>query len=401
MSLQSQSTVAEIQGYYGSLNIAERVLQAIWKNRDFNHKHLFTFRGEALEILDPGDWNHQEGPDFRGARLKIGNKAITGDVEVHLYAKDWVQHRHTEDQNFDHVVLHVTLFDSPRIRSEPPHRLVLLPYLKEDIESLLTRYMLKNTFDPDGLNERWIVEFLGMNDPHEQHRLLLEKSRHRWEQKLRYARERLKTGGWKQTCHQSMMEVLGYRRNRVPMHELSLEYPLEPKSSGWDPETVFKEKKGRWKLSGSRPGNHPLKRLRSYRRMLDHDPNWPEALLLSALSFLGSVEFDGLEIELSQMKKLRVMLRLGDFLETLQQKIFVNEIGGTRIHTMVCDAFLPLLSVNAALDLFPFWFLWQAGDYPDQLKHIILESRLRGIRGSVQCNGWLQGLLQFGFESMP
>ena len=401
MSLQAQNTVAEIQGYYGSLNIAERVLQAIWKNRDFNCKNLLTFRGESLEIIDPGEWNHQEGPDFRNASLKIEGKTVQGDVEVHLYAKDWVQHRHSSDPNFSCVVLHVTLFDSPKVRMEPPHRIVLLPYLKEDIESLLTRYMLKNTFDPDGMRERWIVEFLSIEEPAVQHQLLLEKSRHRWEQKLRYARERLKNSDWKQTCHQSMLEVLGYRRNRIPMHELSLEYPLKSKSNAWEPQTLFRTKQGQWKLSGCRPGNHPLRRLQSYRQVIDHDSEWPESLLLYALNFFGSIEFDNLALDLPKMKRFRMMLRLGDFLENVQQRSFAGVIGGTRIHTLICDALLPLLAEKTALDLFPFWFLWQAGDYPDQLKHIIVESQLCEVRGSVQCNGWLQGLLQYGFESIP
>lgn len=401
MLLQAQNSVAEIQGYYGSLNIAERVLQSIWKNREFDENRLFTFRGESLEIIDPGEWNHLEGPDFKNARFRIGGGPVSGDVEIHLYAKDWLRHQHSRDPNYDRVVLHVTLFDSPDIRSEPLHRIVLLPYLEEDLESLLTRYMLKNSSDPDGIREKWIVDFLGMDDPVEQHRLLVDKARIRWELKLRYARQRLAGVGWRQSCHQFILEGLGYRRNRIPMHELSLEHPLERKENLWNPEVLFQKKREKWKLRGCRPGNHPLKRLQSYSRIVERDSTWPEVLLFFALIYFGSATSKSIDLDLSQMKKTRVALKLGDFLKEIQKEIIGNEIGGTRIHTLVCDAFLPLIAANTAMNLFPFWYLWQAGDYPDQLKLIICESRLRESKGSVQCNGWLQGLLQLGFESMP
>jgi hypothetical protein len=399
MPLQAQNTVAEIQGYYGSLNIAERVLQSVWRNREFDQRRLSTFRGEPVEIIDPGEWNHLEGPDFRNARLRIGGTPVDGDVEIHLYAKDWVRHHHSRDPNYDRVVLHVTLFNSPDIRSEPRHRIVLLPFLEEDLESILARYMLENSFDPEGTREKWIKEFLGKNDPLEQHRLLVDKARIRWQQKLRYARQRLAREEWRQACHQYMLEGLGYRRNRIPMYELSLEYPLKRRENLWQAEDLFQKKREQWKLRGCRPSNHPMKRLQSYQRIVERDSNWPEVLLFNALICFGSVGCKTIHMDRSQMKKLRSALKLREFLKSIREEVFANEIGETRIHTLVCDVFLPLIAVNTSMDLFPFWYLWQAGDYPDQLKRIILESRLKKIKGSVQCNGWLQGLLQLGFES--
>jgi len=35
-----------------------------------------------------GAWNLQGGPDFRGARLVLDGREITGDVEVHFHTAD-------------------------------------------------------------------------------------------------------------------------------------------------------------------------------------------------------------------------------------------------------------------------------------------------------------------------
>ena len=86
--------------------MTEQLLQYTWKHRLFTTP-LLTTRGERLEVLDPGLWNHDSGPDFFNAKIIIGGQEWVGNVEVHLKSSDWLRHGHQEDRAYDNVVLHV------------------------------------------------------------------------------------------------------------------------------------------------------------------------------------------------------------------------------------------------------------------------------------------------------
>lgn len=86
--------------------MTEQLLQYTWKHRLFPTP-LLTTHGERLEVLDPGLWNHDAGPDFFNAKIIIGGQEWVGNVEVHLKSSDWLRHGHQEDKAYDNVVLHV------------------------------------------------------------------------------------------------------------------------------------------------------------------------------------------------------------------------------------------------------------------------------------------------------
>ena len=48
---------------------SERLLQAVWFHQRINRRELKTIDGRAVQVLHPGFWNHEAGPDFRGALL--------------------------------------------------------------------------------------------------------------------------------------------------------------------------------------------------------------------------------------------------------------------------------------------------------------------------------------------
>lgn len=86
--------------------MTEQLLQYTWKHRLFPTP-LLTTRGKRLEVLDPGLWNHDSGPDFFNAKIIIDGQEWVGNVEVHLKSSDWLRHGHQEDRAYDNVVLHV------------------------------------------------------------------------------------------------------------------------------------------------------------------------------------------------------------------------------------------------------------------------------------------------------
>lgn len=87
--------------------MTERLLQFIWQFQYFNRQFLLLESGEPFEIIHPGAFNSNQGPDFQEARIRIGNTLWAGHVELHIKASDWRRHRHTEDRNYGNVILHV------------------------------------------------------------------------------------------------------------------------------------------------------------------------------------------------------------------------------------------------------------------------------------------------------
>ena len=53
--------------------MTERLLQYIWQFQYFNPASLLTEEGEALQIIHPGIFNTNQGPDFTDAKIKIDN----------------------------------------------------------------------------------------------------------------------------------------------------------------------------------------------------------------------------------------------------------------------------------------------------------------------------------------
>ena len=87
--------------------MTERLLQFIWKMQYFNITSLLTVEGEALHILNRGTWNSHQGPDFKDARIRLNQTVWAGNIELHLKSSDWNLHKHSEDKNYDNIILHV------------------------------------------------------------------------------------------------------------------------------------------------------------------------------------------------------------------------------------------------------------------------------------------------------
>jgi hypothetical protein len=83
------------------------LLQFVWQFRYFNKSQLLTTTGEDIQIIYPGHHNHNQGPDFLDAKIRIGNTLWAGTVELHLQSSGWEKHRHHTDKNYNNVVLHV------------------------------------------------------------------------------------------------------------------------------------------------------------------------------------------------------------------------------------------------------------------------------------------------------
>jgi hypothetical protein len=87
--------------------MTERLLQFLWQFQYFNKEALILDNGDTFQVIHPGRYNTNQGPDFLEAKIKIENTLWVGHVELHLKTSDWYRHAHQLDRNYDNVVLHV------------------------------------------------------------------------------------------------------------------------------------------------------------------------------------------------------------------------------------------------------------------------------------------------------
>jgi hypothetical protein len=257
-------------------SISERHVQALWYDSSMRPDRIFTRRGNEVRVVDPGEWNLEEGPDFKNAVLELGpdHRRIRGDVEVHLDPMDWERHRHGADPNYRNVIAHITWNCGP----EPPSLPVgavsiwLGRFLMHDIgfsPSMvdLSAYPFAKTpislrpcyrslqGKPD--EARRILRLAG------QHRLKMKSSRI---SKLRMARP----DGDKDLFYEEVMNALGYKRNSRSFRAVARAVPLtavleEPDvaEAAYLAAADFQE----WDVCASRPANSPHNRLKCAARL--------------------------------------------------------------------------------------------------------------------------------------
>ncbi len=100
--------------------MTERLLQYIWQFQHFNSRNLFTVAGEAVSIIQKGEFNVHQGPDFTNARITIGGIEWAGNIELHVKASDWDLHQHSNDPNYKNIILHVVWNNDKHITASFP-----------------------------------------------------------------------------------------------------------------------------------------------------------------------------------------------------------------------------------------------------------------------------------------
>ena len=87
----------------------ERHLQCVWYDGKWRPTNMVDHLGRRVEVVSPGRWNLEAGPDFLDADLEIAGagERLRGDVEIHVRPADWRGHGHAADPNYARVVAHV------------------------------------------------------------------------------------------------------------------------------------------------------------------------------------------------------------------------------------------------------------------------------------------------------
>ena len=388
--------VTEVQGLYGPFTFPEKLLQKIWLRGAFGHAGAVTADGRRVGIVHPGKWNLLGGPDFLGARLRLGDgREFTGDVELHLHADDWAAHAHAADRAYDGVALHVVLFPPPRghvtrgAEGREIPVLALLPLLHHDLEEYAAEDAVETLA---GRPASQVTEALAPLPVSELAAMLREHAAARWRQKIHFARRRVQRLGWEAACHHAALEILGYRFNRAAMLRVAAAHPIgEWVRGAAEPDGIFEAGRAAdsWSVQGVRPANHPRTRLHQYAAWVQAQPDWP-ARLAELAEKLPAISDHDLSASTAAVRRAHHFTRVRVGCAALAG----NAIGGTRLDNLVCDGFLPLLAAREAGGEFvALWAHWFPGDLPPMVLRVLRDLGVFGPRGSPASHGTAQGLL--------
>ncbi|RYF75326.1 MAG: DUF2851 family protein, partial [Cytophagaceae bacterium] len=203
----------------------EEFLYFIWQFQYVITETLTTTDGEAIEVLHPGFRNHNAGPDFLNARLRIAGVEWVGTVEAHVKTSDWLVHRHQGDHAYDNVILHIVWQHDrpvPRPDGTPLPTLELAPLTSG---TLLTKYQALT----EGTDVIPCAGQFRMVKPLRQTAMLDTALMQRLERKADAVKAVYEASGqdWEETAYRLLATYLGSKVNSQPMEQLARTVPLK------------------------------------------------------------------------------------------------------------------------------------------------------------------------------
>jgi len=201
----------------------EEFLHFAWKNGLYIKESLRTPDGDLIEVLNPGEYNRDSGPDFFNARIRYNGIEWAGNVEVHLKASHFEAHGHNRDHAYDNTILHVVSEDDKKVFTAAGNMLVNAVIRTED--EVLGRY---NRLVNNPLSIA-CQEALPGTDKFIISNWINALTVERLEEKYFKVREILTSTGndWEETFYRVMSRYFGFRVNREPFEMLSVAVPLK------------------------------------------------------------------------------------------------------------------------------------------------------------------------------
>lgn len=201
----------------------EVFIHYLWENR-LLQRGLISTDLEPIEVLHPGFANADSGPDFLNARIKIGETIWAGNVEIHVNASDWNQHKHQDDSAYDNVILHVVLEEDRKILNAANRQIPTIEVKGLFDEELLIRY---NAFISSRrwiACEKYITEIQRFTLLSWLDRMIVEKMERKVEQ-LKLVLEQTKYD-WEETFYRRLLINLGLKVNEIAFEQLAISLPF-------------------------------------------------------------------------------------------------------------------------------------------------------------------------------
>lgn len=199
----------------------ELLYQYIWKYRMLP-RDLVTTDGRRVTVLSPGKHNLDSGPDFTGARLRIGPDEWAGNVEVHVKASDWFAHRHDTDPAYSGVILHFVAVNDRRIPDGRGDWLPQVAYQIPDAFQRLYGRLAEKIGEVKCEPYLWQLPRLTVVS------WLESLGVERMQQKSERILNELKLSGhdWQKACFVTFARALGFSLNSLPLEMLARSLPL-------------------------------------------------------------------------------------------------------------------------------------------------------------------------------
>ena len=193
----------------------------IWHHQRLRRDLLRTLDGQPVRVLHPGFWNHEAGPDFRGALLQFGQDApCSGDIEIDVLPQNWQAHQHDRNPAFAQVILHVVWTGGPAA-SAPAPALALEEFLDMPLNEM-------QLWALSGAAERWPESLRGACSaplaqllPEQRDDLLRQAALVRFERKAGELEHRARHAGWEQALWEGLFRALGYKQNVWAMQRVA------------------------------------------------------------------------------------------------------------------------------------------------------------------------------------
>src|SRR5262249_53813931 len=210
-----------------ALFIAPRIpseldLQARWFAGDFGKEFVST-NGDKIDIIQFGVWNREAGPDFRDAAIRINaGESITGCIEIDLLDRSWETHGHATNAAFEPTVLHVFVERSDRAFFTRTQSNRNVPQV------CINPAILPEAFNPNvPLARPGRCQAPLKNLPEERVRSVLDAAAEfRLRQKANRIRNKIDACGRDETLFQEIAAALGYKENKLPFTLLTQRLPL-------------------------------------------------------------------------------------------------------------------------------------------------------------------------------
>jgi hypothetical protein len=200
----------------------EEFLHYLWKYGLFDADCLTDGDGNKIVVLNPGEYNHDSGPDFFNARISIAGTEWAGNVEIHTNSSHFDLHGHQNDPAFNNVILHVVANNDKSVFNSTGEELLTVE-LVFDI-GLFDKYthLVNNPFliacqTEIGKVDRFLIK-------HWLNTLVVERLQQKSELVMKILSD---TGGdWEETLFRMLTRYFGFRVNAAPFEMLASELPF-------------------------------------------------------------------------------------------------------------------------------------------------------------------------------
>ena len=305
----------------------ELELQARWFAGEFG-KDFVSTSGDKIDIVQFGTWNREAGPDFCDAAVCVnGSEPLRGCIEIDLVDRNWDSHGHATNPAFEETVLHVFVDKSDREFFTRTKSNRNVPQVRIDPATLPEAFSANIPLARPGRCQAPLG-----NLPEDRVRSVLDAAA-QFRLRKKAARIRAKIDncqsnacaartwdhGLDETLFQEIAAALGYKENKLPFTLIAQRLPLKTLRKNLDdveailfglagfletPDLAIYKKSAKnyvrdlwdrwwphrdrlqrlilpakiWKLSSTRPVNHPQRRLAALAVLVQEWPAFRRAL---------------------------------------------------------------------------------------------------------------------------